>query len=117
LPTRRWTVRRAIARSLGRIGPSALVALTQLLDDRNPSVRAEAARSLGNYRAQAREVTPALIATLGDYDPQVRAAAANSLGRLGAAGAAANAALELAQQDLAPEVAAAAHWALERIGR
>ncbi len=60
-------------------------ALLALLDDHDPSIRAQAARVLGDLRAQ--EAALALLAKLQDSDPRVRMYAAIGLSRIKVQGA------------------------------
>jgi HEAT repeat protein len=55
----------------------AVPALVAALDDKEPSVRAEACRSLEDLKAH--EAVPALRARLEDLDPEVRLAAAEAI--------------------------------------
>jgi HEAT repeat protein/lysophospholipase L1-like esterase len=91
-------------------------ALIERLRDHDGSVRAAAARALGNAGAGGASAIPALAAALTDMDPRVRAAAAWALGGFGpaAAGARLRIAAALADRD-APVRAGAAH-ALGAIG-
>ena len=76
-------VRRAAARSLGRIGPPAIPALNQVLADSDQEVRRSAVEALGwiGYPLGAAAV-PTLIEALRDSDQQVRQSAARALGRV-----------------------------------
>lgn len=82
------------------------------LSDPEPSVRAEAARTIGR-RADGAELSAALMGALGDSDPATRAAAARSLGVLRASGAKADLAPRLSDADT--EVRLEALRALGRI--
>ncbi len=81
------------ARSLGKIGLSALIAA---LKDEDKEVRGRAANALGQIGPAAKEAVPALIAALKDEDRLVRLHAAWALGQIGPA---AIPALEAAARD------------------
>jgi HEAT repeat protein len=80
--------RLAVLRCLQEIGPGAAAApaLADLLKSGSPTVRAEAARTLGRMGPQAKPALPALQGALRDPDRAVRAAADGSLRLLDAAG-------------------------------
>ncbi len=72
------------ARALGRIGPPALSALSQMLGDADPRVRGWAAVGLEAMGRDAKPAIPALTNVLSDEDPEVAAYAAAALGAVGA---------------------------------
>ena len=74
-------VRRRARNDLVAVGPLALSALTQALEDRNPHVRSEAARALGRIRDAV--VADALVKRLEDDNLEVRWTAAEGLVALG----------------------------------
>ena len=70
---------------LARRGPAAAAAvqpLAQLLTDRQPAIRAEAARTLAELGPAAEPAVLPLIEALGDSEEEVRVAAAYASGRL-----------------------------------
>jgi len=73
--------REAAAATLASI--SAHDALVALLRDKNPGVRASAARGLGSMRRRARIAVPALIAALGDPEAAVTEQVVRALGEIG----------------------------------
>jgi len=82
LPNPTWTVRRAAAAVLGRLGdPLAIDPLIHTLTDEHPQVRGAGAIALGEI-GDARAALP-LVVCLGDADPDVRFQAAVALGRIG----------------------------------
>ncbi len=73
--------RAAALQALGKLqDPQALPALTQALQDKDPSVRRAAALALGEL--QDPQALPALLHALRDEDAFVREAAARALGKL-----------------------------------
>ncbi len=79
-------VRRAAARSLGRLRPEGKLVVWRLLDallSPDPYTRAEVARALGQLRRRA-AVSPLIRLLTSDDDPDVLQAAAEALGLLGA---------------------------------
>ncbi|MDY0165377.1 MAG: HEAT repeat domain-containing protein [Thermoguttaceae bacterium] len=108
------TVRRAAARSVGRMGEAALPVLQKALEHGQDEVRRTAAESLGWMGPQA---VASLIAALRNDSPAVRCIAARSLGRLGADAALAEPALVAALDDSNPEVRQAVAWAIGRVRR
>ena len=105
-------VRRAAARSLGRLGSDVHPLLTDALAAPDAQVRRGAAEALGWIGAEA---LPALTAALKNDDAAVRRASARSLGRWGPAARPAEAALVEALRDADPAVRDAAAEALRRI--
>jgi HEAT repeat protein len=91
-------VRRAAARSLGKLGKAAFPALGQgkALQDPNPEARRQVIEALGWMGAEA--VNP-LTAALKDKSPAVRRAAARTLGNLGTDARSALGALEAVVSD------------------
>ncbi|MBD2388621.1 HEAT repeat domain-containing protein [Cylindrospermum sp. FACHB-282] len=78
----RWNA----AMALGRIGPEAESAISELIEtlkDENPLVRMSAANALGKIGLKAQIAIPDLIATLQDQDEEVRQEAATALSRIG----------------------------------
>lgn len=75
--------RLAVLLALERIGPKAgakaLPAIAWGLKDRNPQVRAGAARALGRFGPAAREALPALRAALKDSSEDVRRAVSEAI--------------------------------------
>lgn len=91
-------------------GERVIVAtLVDLLDDSDPQVRAAAAGSLGERRAE--ESLPRLVAALDDPDPVVRRHAVGALGKIESA-AAVDALADVLVTDSVPRVRDAAAWAL-----
>jgi HEAT repeat protein/predicted O-methyltransferase YrrM len=103
--------KRRAAGLLAEMGEPAVGPLLELLDDRDPNVRAYAAQSLGGMRPE--RVVPSLITLLHDSDSYVRNAAAGALGRTGS-GQAVPPLIE-ALHDPARDMAIAAARALGRI--
>jgi HEAT repeat protein len=95
-------------------------AWTEALRDRDPAVREEAAKSLGNdhrrYGAKTKTSVPALIAALADEQAKVRAAAAGALAQMGPDANTATAALTGLLNDKEAGVRAAAAGALGQMG-
>ena len=106
-------VRRAAARSLGGLGPSALPAIQEAIAGKDTRTSREAAEALGFLGSPA---IPALTAALRHADPQVRRIAARALGRLGRKAKAARSALVEAASDPDPSVRDTAAEALKRTG-
>jgi esterase/lipase superfamily enzyme/HEAT repeat protein len=88
----------------------------QLLGQRDPRQRAQAAESLGELGPQASEAVAALAAALNDSEPNVRLQAATALGRMGASAAGSLPQLTAAVRDENEFARYAARWALGRIG-
>ncbi len=88
----------------------------QLLGQRDPRQRAQAAESLGELGPQASEAVTALAAALNDSEPNVRLQAATALGRMGAPAAGSLPQLTAAVRDENEFARYAARWALGRIG-
>ena len=105
-------VRRAAARAVGRIGPSAIPRLKDALYGQDTEIQRNAAEALGWIGPKA---VPALIVVLGADAPAVRRAAARALGRLGPAAKIAETALVETVGDGNRQVQEAAAWALKRI--
>ncbi len=82
---RQWGLLETAVDALARIGADAVAPLIETLADRDPQVRANAARALSLMGAQAEPAVPALIDALEDEDEQVRANAARALGQIGPA--------------------------------
>lgn len=90
--------------------------LIQQLKEGQESVRASAAKALGEKRPETRSVAvPALTLALRDEGEQVRESAARALGKMGEDARLAVPALKVTAQDSVPEVKAAAIEALEKI--
>lgn len=79
-PDLRWQAANALARIRDGISP-AVPSLLTLLDDKDPLVRANAARALGV--AKAPQAIESLLKLIGDKDERVVAAAINALGAIG----------------------------------
>jgi cyclophilin family peptidyl-prolyl cis-trans isomerase/HEAT repeat protein len=79
-PDLRWQAANALARIREGI-PAAVPSLLPLLEDKDPLVRANAARALGV--AKSPQAIEQLIKLLGDKDERVVAAAINALGAIG----------------------------------
>jgi putative membrane-bound dehydrogenase-like protein len=90
------------------------VALVEALDDKEPDVRAQAARALGER--SVRFAADYLIRLLRDPEPSVRLQAVIALGRIGAGGRRTVAALLPVLADPDRTLAFAARQALRRIG-
>jgi HEAT repeat protein len=71
--------------ALAKIGTNAVPDLARLLDDDDPDIRADAARTLSLYAASGKHAIPALEAALKDREDPVRASAAYTLGAMGQA--------------------------------
>ena len=113
-------VRTQAAVALGRIGPDAAAAVSDLiplLQDADETVRCRAAEALGSMPAQAAAILPPLSALLHDGSAAVKAAAARGLGALRKEAASATPTLIALLQDSADEVRAAAAEAVAQIGR
>jgi HEAT repeat protein len=104
--------RESAALALGRLGPSAVEPLAELLSTQDPDVRWWAARALAEVGGNG-AVDP-LVGVLTDSDPDMRACAALALGRVGDARAAPALAGRLA--DESAFVASIAADALSMIG-
>jgi HEAT repeat protein len=88
-PLEQWTEQEAAADALGRIGPSAIPQLIELLKSPEPDVRLIAAQVLARMGSDAKDAVPHLIPLLKDRDERIRKAAARTLGRIGPDAAAA----------------------------
>jgi aminopeptidase N len=96
------TLRRQVARALGKLGDTAgLDALIALADDETPEVRRFIAESLGAARARS-DVKAALLGLTRDSDPDVRARALTGLGKIYGDHAATLARLAIATPDPTP---------------
>ncbi|HEY2841241.1 MAG TPA: HEAT repeat domain-containing protein [Pirellulales bacterium] len=84
---RAWTVKETAVDALARIGNMAVPALIDALNDPNPDVRVEAARSLARMGDQGKAAVPTLIERLSDPNEEVRQASARALGQMGPAAA------------------------------
>lgn len=76
-------VRKAIAKTLRKIGPEAISDLTELLHGNDERVRTAAAYALGEIGPEAMGAIPDLKKLLDDDNEQVRTAAGEALKRLG----------------------------------
>jgi hypothetical protein len=76
-------VRGSSAEALVKIGPASVPALTPMLQDERPYVRARAAYVLGSFGDAAKTSIPHLIPLLQDEHAGVRRTAADVLGKLG----------------------------------
>jgi len=85
------------------------------LHSQDSAVRLHAANALGERKAEAQAVVPALSEALKDRDAFVRREAAHSLGRIGPEAKQAVPALLAATQDRQPKVRQAAAQALKQI--
>ncbi len=73
------------ALALAAVGKPAVDGLRGILKERKPSVRAEAAMSLGRIGPDAEAAVPDLVALLGDKNERLRREASVALGRIGPA--------------------------------
>jgi HEAT repeat protein len=80
-------VRRGIASAMGRVGPQAVPALVDALEDRNDSMRHSAALALSQIGPSAKAAVPALTKALNDPVDFVQAAAGMALKRIDAVAA------------------------------
>jgi hypothetical protein len=69
--------------TLARIGPDAIRALVELLQNTNKLIRCSAAGYLGNFREHGKTIVPRLITCLDDPDESLQDAAASALGGFG----------------------------------
>jgi HEAT repeat protein len=77
-------VRQRAASALGKLGPTAGAAATDLVKLlKDPEVGVRPAAALGRFGAAASAASPDLVELLKDPEVDVRLAAANTLGRLG----------------------------------
>jgi HEAT repeat protein len=83
---REGTVRWDAASALGRIGKDSVPPLISALHDPEIPVRHAAAATLGQVGPSAELAVPALLQTLGDTNETIRNSTADSLWRLGGAG-------------------------------
>ena len=104
------------ADALGDMGDIGMKVLIAALNDRCPSVRRNAARTMACMNPGAVEALDALIKALSDDHEDVRHAAADALGVIGADAKSAVPELRRALKDDAPEARAAAINALGLIG-
>lgn len=120
--------RRAAAFALGKLGidagPRVVAALTRLLGDGDTSVRAGAARGLGEIALQLGKgaapewphCEPALIRAIQDPQARVRRAALEAMGNFGPAAGSTVTHIRKALADPEPAVRQNAAWAIGRIG-
>ena len=101
---------------LGEIGPSAVPALIQALNDTSVNVRGGAASALGQIGPAAKAAVPDLIQALRDVNTNARKSAAIALGHIGRAAEEAVPDLIQALIDKDHPVRRYAAWALGRIG-
>lgn len=94
---------------------NVIPALIKSLEDQSPSVRALAARSLGQIASEETTVVPALIRILNDPDFQTRWSSCLALGKFGKNAGVAAPALQAALHDRKAEVRACAAIALVQI--
>ena len=106
------TVRRAAARSVGRMGNVAIPKLEAALKHASDHVRQTAVESLGWMGPQALAL---LIVALENDLPTVRRAAARALGRMGTDAAQAETALVAALNDPQHDVRQAVAWAIGKV--
>jgi HEAT repeat protein len=78
-----WSEQEAAADALGRMGPAAVPALIQALQNPDVSVRRKAVEVLGRVGPDAKDAVPELVKLLDDPDEDVRKSAARTLGRIG----------------------------------
>jgi len=76
--------RTAAVAALTEIGPEAVPALIEALEDEDKMARRNAAKALGRMGAGAKEAAPALLKALNDDDFDVRLNATEALGGMGA---------------------------------
>lgn len=79
---RHWYAREAAAKALGKIGPSAVPALTEALQHKGPVGRHAAADALAGIGPRAKGAIPALERALRDEAKHVREAAADALRKI-----------------------------------
>jgi HEAT repeat protein len=103
--------------ALARLGVTAAPAVTELLHDRDPEVRAKAVEILGQMDATSAVPIPKLVRCLHDRDAGVRTAAANALASAGDRAGAAIPPLVIALMDRETGVSQAARAALAAIGK
>ncbi|MDW8267148.1 MAG: HEAT repeat domain-containing protein [Gemmataceae bacterium] len=72
-------VRLGAVEALGKIGRPAVAALAEALRSEDKGVRREAARGLGNLRAEAAYAVPSLVAALQDREADIRVHVAAAL--------------------------------------
>jgi len=109
-------VRLAAAKALGKIGPAAIPALTELLTDKDEGVRMVAATLMGKIGPDAMKAVPALTQLLKDNNKWVQMNAALALGEIGHEAKTAIPALMELLQEKNETVRQAATWALRKIG-
>jgi HEAT repeat protein len=85
------------------------------LRDKDSAQRLRAVKALGEKRAEADVVVPALAQALKDEDAFVRRAAAQALGRIGPAASSAVPALRVAAQDRNHHVRQAGKEAIQKV--
>jgi HEAT repeat protein len=109
-------IRRGVAEVLTDLGPRASAsapALAHALNDKEESVRAQAAEALGAIGAPSSAAR--LIAALNDQQPSVRSAAAESLGKLRASASVPSLTQKLSDPEVSVAVKSAqALWRIER---
>jgi HEAT repeat protein len=114
-PVVRWNA----ARTLGKIGIPALIAVPDLIEvmgeDTEPLVREHCAEALGDIGPEAFESVPALAKALRDPAPKVRRDAARSLGLIGPPAKAVLEDVRTLMKDPEPLVREAATTAARRI--
>jgi HEAT repeat protein len=104
-------VRRGVLKALGRVGEEALARLFKLLEDPDPGMREETAKTLGRVRSQRAE--DALLGALdGEETIEIQEAIIEALGKLGSQRATQRLVAFLTQEKLALTAATA----LGRIG-
>lgn len=110
----RWNA----ARTLGKIGPAAEIAVPELvaaLKDTDALVREHAAESLGDIGPGAAAAVPALVKVLKDPDARVRRDAVRSLGQIGAAAKSGASDIRPLLQDKDEKVRKAARTTLQQL--
>ncbi|HVO33007.1 MAG TPA: HEAT repeat domain-containing protein [Elusimicrobiota bacterium] len=110
--------RKILLRLLGKMGPAAVPALVDhLQQDPSPYIRSDAADALAEQGSLPRDAVEALIGALKDLDDGVRVSVTTALGQAGdSAQAALGPLLTVSDTDKDPLVRQRAHDAMERIG-
>ena len=108
-------IRVAWGRGKGDKPDYSVTGLVAQLKDKDPNMRYSAARSLGQYGAEAKPAVPALVEALKDENAMVRSGAAYALGDIGPDATDAVPALNQAANDPSKDVRDAVAYALKRI--
>jgi hypothetical protein len=98
-----WTESETAVDTLGRIGPSALPALVELLHGQDEGLQIGAARAIALMGPKAKDAVPDLVAALADPSSRVRKYVLRALGQMGdAAGSAVEAVAREARRAASP---------------